>query len=67
MGIVTLFVNFIKSQMSKHQLNFKTNTGSSFAIEDCLKVLKLVSPVATDGIDGNRLKLENNCQFFFKF
>ena len=37
--------------MSSHQLNSKTNN-------------LVLLPVATDGMDGNGLKLEKNGQFF---
>ena len=47
-----------------HRLNFKTN--------DLVLLLKTIwrcwncslSPVATDGMDGNGLKFEKICQFF---
>ena len=50
--------------MSSHQLNCKTH--------DLVLLLKTIrrywdcflSPVATDGMGGNGLKLEKNCQFF---
>ena len=47
--------------MSLHQLNSKTN--DVVLLLDYLKVLKLF-PVATDGMDGNRFKLEKVGQFF---
>ena len=48
--------------MSSHQLNSKTNDLVLLA-KDYLKVLKLF-PVASDGMDGDGLKLEKIDQFF---
>ena len=48
--------------MSSHQLNSKTNDLVLLA-KDYLKVLKLF-PVASDGMDGDGLKLEKIGQFF---
>ena len=53
--------------MSLHELNFKTN--------DLVLLFKTIwmywscflSPVATDGMDGNGLKLEKKIANFFKF
>ena len=58
---MTLFGNFIKSEVSLHQLNFKTN--------DLVLLFKTIrncslSSVATDGMDGSGLKLEKIFQFF---
>ena len=47
--------------MSSHQLNSKTNYLVLLA-KDYLKVLKLF-PVASDGMDGDGLKLEKIGQF----
>ena len=57
--------NFIKSlKVSSHQLNFKTNDLVLLFETICRYSNCFVLPVATDGMDGNELKIEKFANFF---